>query len=108
VLQLPPLSGWRVLTHADAVASWQDFGITDVVATYRLSAEVSARAQEEVRSATHFYWTSSLQFLAVRDWLPDAAHHACGPGKTIRALTQAGVPDLQVFPSVKEWRAWLA
>ena len=108
VLGLAPLTAWRVMTHAGAVNSWREFGIEDVVATYKLEGEVSAMTREEVREATHFYWTSSLQYLAVREWLPDRARHACGPGKTLRALRQAGVPDLQVFPSVKEWRAWLA
>jgi hydroxymethylbilane synthase len=108
VLQLPELAAWRVLTHAGAADSWGDLGIRDVVATYRLENEVSPQARDEVRAATHFYWTSASQYIAVREWLPDNAHHACGPGKTPRALSSAGLEDMTIFPSVKEWRAWLA
>jgi hypothetical protein len=58
--------------------------------------------------ATHFYWGSAAQFQAVRHWLPANSHHACGPGKTYRALLAAGVANLQPFPSRDEWRKWVA
>jgi hypothetical protein len=112
VLRLPPLGEWTALTREDAVSSWAGSGIGRVVPTYVVEPpdddEVLDGIRNQVRTATHFYWGSAAQFRAVRDWLPAHSHHACGPGKTYRALREAGVRKLQAFPSRSEWRAWVA
>jgi hypothetical protein len=112
VLQLPPLAAWTVLTRDDAMASWDDGAVGRVIATYKVTPPADDRTlraiREQVAGATHFFWGSAAQFRAVRDWLPANSHHSCGPGKTYRALRQAGVGNLQAFPSRQEWHAWVA
>lgn len=111
ILHLPKLSGWTALTHHGAESSWADSGIGTVLATYELEPSIDAGRVEnyrnEVRSATHFFWGSIGQYQSVRQWLPADAHHACGAGKTARALKRSGLESLQLFPSRKDWREWL-
>ena len=111
VLQLPALEQWTTLTHARAVDGWADVGVGRVIATYELSGQPAAedldRASAAIGAATHFFWGSIDQYKSVERWLPGDAQHACGAGKTARALRQAGVASLQVFPSRREWQAWL-
>jgi hypothetical protein len=108
VLGLPPLSDWRVFTHADAVETWRGSGLK-AIATYRiLPDEPDAALAKEMASATHFYWTSATQYRAARRTLPEYAQHACGPGKTLQQLRAAGVSNVTAFPSAEEWRAWLS
>jgi hypothetical protein len=112
VLRLPALADWTVLTRADAESSWAGSGVGRITATYEIEPpgdeQVLSDIRDRIRGATHFYWGSAAQFRAVRDWLPANSHHACGPGKTYRALREAGVENLQAFPSRQEWRAWVA
>ena len=46
------------------------------------------------------------QFHALRAVLPANAQHACGAGKTRKALHAAGI-DAQPFPNGHEWQRWL-
>ena len=62
--------------------------------------------REAAAQATHFYWSSPEQFHALRAALPASAQHACGAGKTLRALRAAGT-DAQPFPNGREWHRWL-
>ncbi len=112
VLGLPALSEWTVLTHADAVTSWQGSGVGDVRATYRVcppdNTDDLRQLAEQVSRATHFFWGSGQPLAALRDQLPPGAAHAAGPGKTIELLRARGLGQAQAFPNRREWRAWLA
>jgi hypothetical protein len=81
-----------------------------VLATYDIlppTDEAVLRGLREAASqATHFYWSNPEQFHALRAALPANAHHACGAGKTLRALRAAGT-DAQPFPNGREWQRWL-
>jgi hydroxymethylbilane synthase len=107
VLQLPPLSGWAVLTHDRALDGWSDGpGGPEVIATYRVKAEYSAQARQAASQATHFYWSSGSQFDELGALAPQNAHHACGPGKTASYLRTKGI-EPKLFPSVEEWKRWI-
>jgi hydroxymethylbilane synthase len=101
VLGLPALAEWSVLTHADAVDDWTP---AHAVATYRLDAP---QGDEALSAATHVFWSSGSQFRLCRHRVAPGTHHACGPGKTALHLQRSGVTPLAVFPSVREWHAWL-
>jgi len=110
VLQLPALTHWAVLTRAGAEESWADSGLGQIVATYALETPVDSaltQIRATARQATHFFWGSREQYLALRDCLPRTAEHACGSGKTLRALRDMGEQP-RVFPNRKAWRRWLA
>ncbi|HLK70360.1 MAG TPA: hydroxymethylbilane synthase [Steroidobacteraceae bacterium] len=102
-LQLPPLSEWLVLTHAQGVEGWPE---GSAVATYALGAP----AELPPADVTHIWWASATQFA---QWQGSGAlpgqpiSHACGPGKTFEHLRAAGVQNLYVFPQAQTWRAWL-
>jgi hydroxymethylbilane synthase len=110
-LGLPALADWTALTHRGAEASWTDSGVGRVLATYETEPSIDehhvVNFHNEVRSATHFFWGNAGQYQAVKQWLPADANHACGAGKTARALKKSGVDSPQPFPSRKEWRTWL-
>ncbi|RMF98873.1 MAG: hypothetical protein D6727_01690, partial [Gammaproteobacteria bacterium] len=105
VLQLPPPAQWSVLTRAGAETSWNGSGVRRVIASYRLQDPDNVEPAE-LASATHVYWGSTEQFLRYRGRLPPQAVHACGAGKTAEALRRHGIEPL-VFPSRREWQAWL-
>ncbi len=111
VLGLPPLRDWTALTYSWAVPGWRDSGIGRVLATYDILAPIDDttldKLRDDARQATHFYWSSAEQFHALRSALPANAHHACGAGKTLRALKAAGV-DALPFPNGREWQRWIA
>jgi hydroxymethylbilane synthase len=110
VLGLPPLRDWTALTYGSAVAGWRDSGVGNVIATYDIlpptDEQVLRGLRESAARATHFYWSSAAQFHALQDSLPPGARHACGAGKTLRALRAAGA-DAQPFPNGREWHGWL-
>lgn len=110
VLRLPPLREWTALTYRWAVPGWRESGVGNVVATYDIlrpaDAGVLRGLHQSAAKATHFYWSSAEQFHALRASLPSGAHHACGAGKTLRALRAAGA-DAQPFPNGREWQRWL-
>ncbi|MBL8200280.1 MAG: hydroxymethylbilane synthase [Chromatiales bacterium] len=110
VLRLPPLQEWTALTYRWAVPGWRESGIGDVIATYDIlppaDAGVLRGLRESAARATHFYWSSAEQFHGLRASLPAGARHACGAGKTLRALRAAGA-DAQPFPNGREWQRWL-
>jgi hydroxymethylbilane synthase len=110
VLGLPPLRDWTALTYRSAVAGWHDAGVGNVIATYDIlpptDEEVLRGLHESAAKATHFYWSSAEQFHALKNSLPPGARHACGAGKTLRALRAAGA-DAQPFPNGREWQRWL-
>jgi hydroxymethylbilane synthase len=103
VLDLPPLSGWQVLSHAGSADHWP---AGEVIGTYHLP-EVGSQSIPEARAVTHAYWASGSQFRELWSQLPPTVHHACGPGKTAEVIRAAGVHRLTVFPAVHEWRRWL-
>lgn len=111
VLGLPPLRDWTALTYSWAVPGWRESGVGRVVATYDILAPLDESTLDELRAeaglATHFYWSSAEQFHALRSALPASAHHACGAGKTLRALEAAGV-DALPFPNGRAWQRWLS
>jgi hydroxymethylbilane synthase len=107
LLHLAPLTQWLALTNEEAADGWQD---VPVLATYRhapAAADTAADRASGPHNATHAWWHSSAQFERLRGQLPAGCHHACGPGKTAEHLRDAGIADLQLFPSVRHWRAWL-
>lgn len=109
VLQLPPLEQWLALTRVGAEDTWRDSGIVNVVGSYTMEpppSDALRRLRAAARRATHFYWSSREQYLALRDCVPPAAHHACGTGKTRRALTELGIRP-HVFPNREAWQTWL-
>jgi hydroxymethylbilane synthase len=111
VLGLPPLREWTALTYGWAVPGWRESGVGHVVATYEILPPPEGPELRALRAAaagaTHFYWSSAEQFHALRAVVPASAHHACGAGKTLRALRAAGI-DAVPFPSGREWQKWLA
>ncbi|MCP5140713.1 MAG: hydroxymethylbilane synthase [Chromatiales bacterium] len=110
VLGLPPLQDWTAVTSADAVPGWRNSGIGRVLATYDILPPADSAALRAVKSeaarATHCYWSNAKQFHALRAVLPTNAQHACGAGKTRKALHAAGI-DAQPFPNGHEWQRWL-
>lgn len=110
VLRLPPLRDWTALTYRWAAPGWRDSGVGQVITTYEIlppaDPEVLRSLRESAAMATHFYWSSAEQFQALRPALPAGARHACGAGKTLRALRAAGA-DAQPFPNGREWQRWL-
>lgn len=109
VLQLTPLQEWTAVTHADAVAGWADSDVGTAIASYRLpEPRVDGQSESELAAANHFYWDSVRQYRALRMRIPKHAQHACGAGKTLRALRAAGVKDVLPFVSRQEWQTWLA
>ncbi len=106
LLQLPPLAGWTVLTHAEAVERWAP---AQAIATYHHVEAASAQeaAAAPPADATHCYWHSSAQFDRWQRSVNASAQHACGPGKTFAHLRQAGVQNLRMFPGAVQWRSWL-
>jgi hydroxymethylbilane synthase len=104
LLALPPLAGWLALTHEEAADGWGDM---PVLATYR-HAPAAAGESGGPRAATHVWWHSGAQFERWRGQLGAGVQQACGPGKTAEHLRAAGVSAVQVFPSVRHWRNWLA
>jgi hydroxymethylbilane synthase len=104
LLHLAPLTQWLALTNEEAADGWHD---VPVLATYRHAPAEAPAAGAGPHAATHAWWHSSAQFERFRAQLPPGCRHACGPGKTAEHLRDAGVTDLQLFPSVRHWRAWL-
>lgn len=103
VLELPPLSGWQVLSHAGSADYWP---AGEVIGTYHLP-DVANQAIRDPGAVTHAYWASGSQFRELWLQLSPTVHHACGPGKTADVIRAAGVQRLTVFPAVHEWRRWL-
>jgi hydroxymethylbilane synthase len=108
VLGLPPLSDWNALTHKDAIASWADSGVGRVTGTYESRIDLADNTDmAHMQHYRHFYWSSARQYETLRSLLPANAQHACGVGKTLRALRQAGLADVRPFISREEWQQWL-
>ena len=79
------------------------------MATYAIDIDIDAtRAREELAGCTHFYWSSARQYRALQPWLPANASHACGGGKTLQGLREAGLSEIQPFVSRREWLQWAA
>jgi hydroxymethylbilane synthase len=105
LLQLPPRAHWTVLTHAGALAGWQD---GQAIATYRhVAPATEAAGGAPPPDATHCYWHSAAQFDRWRLSVAPDTQHACGPGKTHEHLRRAQVQNLAMFPSAEQWRSWL-
>ena len=105
VLQLPKLEQWTAVTRDGAQDSWSDSGVGRVLATYR--SEPVILEDKQLAKATHCFWGSAAQFRTLGRLAPQDAEHACGNGKTAASLHALGV-QARIFPSRKEWRAWLA
>ena len=105
VLQLPELEQWTAVTRDGAQDSWSASGVGSVLATYR--SEPVTREDNQLTDATHCFWGSAAQFRALGELAPRDAEHACGNGKTAAGLRELGI-QARIFPSRKEWRAWLA
>lgn len=110
VLGLPPLPGWTAITSRTAATGWRGSNIGQVLASYDIEPPADGSALQAVKAqaarATHCYWSNAEQFHALRAALPATAQHACGAGKTRRALQAAGI-DAQPFPNGHEWQRWL-
>jgi hydroxymethylbilane synthase len=109
VLRLPAPGTWTVLTHAGAESAWQcgRWAGAQVLATYSI-ADGDAPNAESLAAATHVFWHSVAQFDRARGKVNSNAYHASGPGKTADHLRRAGVRNFRAFPSVVEWRKWIA
>ncbi|MEC9375329.1 MAG: hydroxymethylbilane synthase [Pseudomonadota bacterium] len=109
-LQLPKLKEWKAITHFDAVKSWDNSKVGNIIATYRIITNKfndNTSHIDQLKKSTHFYWKSPQHFDSLRHLLPNNAHHACGPGKTIHAIRSAGIKNVTAFPSYREWQNWL-
>jgi len=109
VLELPQWEEWTALTHKDAVPTWAESGVGVIIPTYRIedADEPDADTRERIHACSHFFWTSFGEYEALKKWVPEFAHHACGPGKTLEALLDEGVYDVEPFPSRAEWLNWV-
>ncbi len=108
VLALPPLAEWAALTHEQAVDSWDDSGVGQVVAAYRRRPEaLPTEFIEAVQEARQFFWSSPQQYQRLQHLVSADAQHAAGPGKTAQYLRNMGVQELQLFPSRQVWQQWL-
>lgn len=104
VLGLPPFGPqWTILTHDQASEGWGD---AQVVATYQVPSADDVRASAALAHASHIYWGSGSQFDRYGSFASKAARHYCGPGKSATYLRAKGI-EPTIFPSSKEWRAWL-
>jgi hypothetical protein len=110
VLQLPSLGSWVVLTHEAAAGGWIGESHPTVLATYRYAPPAETDDSSPLH-ASHIYWHSAAQFErwagSGRAKFSSQVHHACAFGKTAGRLRNAGIANLAVFPSVREWREWL-
>ena len=107
VLALPALQSWTILTHEAAASGWPAGIGGHVMSTYSVpETQWTDEAKAALRSATHIFWSSGSQFDALKFFVPANAKHACGPGKTASHLKASGV-QVEVFPTVQEWRKWL-
>ncbi|MBI2605540.1 MAG: hydroxymethylbilane synthase [Deltaproteobacteria bacterium] len=97
-----------VLTHECALAGWKGVAGTRALATYAAADEALYAPQdiEKLKAATHVFWSSASQYHALKKHAGEKIHQACPAGKTLEALSRAGVA-VKAFPSVKEWRTWL-
>jgi len=100
VLQLDPLNEWSVVTHQEA-HGWHE---GHVVGSYNLITKAHVDVCEAIAQATHVYWSSASQYLALKDCVSVDVHHSCGAGKTADLLVKEGLKSLTVFPHVSEWR----
>jgi hypothetical protein len=109
VLRLTAPGTWTVLTHAGAEGAWKSgrWQGAQVLATYAIT-EGDVPNADALANATHVFWHSVAQFDRARGKASAQAHHASGPGKTATHLRNAGVRRFQAFPSVVEWRKWIA
>lgn len=96
VLSLPQCPAWNILTHEDAAQNWHNMGT--VIPTYRVQENISDEAIESLKNASHIYWSSYAQYLALHEHAKKDAVHMCGPGKTADLLTQSGVQNLVISP----------
>lgn len=97
-LKLPPLKDWTILTHQDAVEGWNE---GRVVATYSITQPTTP--PQGIENATHLWWASGSQFLALNAYAKQAKFHACGPGKTAELLRAHQIQPA-IFPSNAAWR----
>jgi hydroxymethylbilane synthase len=100
LLALPAPRDWLALTSAEAVEGW---GEVPALATYRHGASSAVSPA----GATHVWWHSSVQFDQWHGLIAKNCSQACGPGKTAEHLRRAGIRDVAVFPSVRQWREWV-
>lgn len=114
VLGLDPLKDWTVLTHDQGGEEWiSQEGLTSVICTYGIEFDTSS-APDIANAATHVFWGSRAQMDAWLDRLPTTVHHSTGAGKTLEALHTRlkargrSTDGIGVFPSMKEWKKWLA
>lgn len=133
VLGLPHPREWDILTHIGAEKFWKSEMVMAsemekksgekpspneswenprILETYKveLGLETSEPLQKditEVKQATHLFWRSFSQWELLGHFVTPNARHACGPGKTARFLRAKGM-KVDVFPSVVEWRNWIA
>ncbi len=116
-LGLSALKDWIILTHSDALEDWVSKGFR-AIATYKVNSDYGPHssvndrlnygeaAKSALKEATHVFWSSGTQFDELKEYIQPMSRQACGPGKTVAHLREAGV-EPEVFPSVEEWRKWL-
>lgn len=95
LLQLPPLPEWAVYTHADAINNWPDM---QAYATYRLIPDIQPEALAALQAADTVVWSSPSQYELLKPYVKADVQHACGPGKTVEYLRQAGIHNLIILP----------
>jgi len=105
VLNLPSFDRWSVLTHQDAIHTWEHKD--NVIATYKVQSHPGDQLYEQLKKATHVFWTSLSQFDAYFSYVNKDCFHSCRVGKTAEHLKANGIEKLLVFPSYEEWKKWI-
>lgn len=80
---------WAKFSHTAATVKPREV----LQATYHLTPK-SKEASPNLEGITHFYWMSTTSFQRARELYPEviaAGLHSCGPGSTLKALSQPGV-----------------
>lgn len=93
----------KVLTNKNSKTK-----IGEVVEAYQRKLQVPSDSTErDLKEVEAFFWTSAFQYKTYVDKYPfiKDKKHACGPGKTLRELTEAGVL-LEVFSDIESFVNW--
>lgn len=100
MLQLPDLNAWLILTHEGAEETWEE---GQTLGSYSLETQMNDALIEKLKASDHIFWASFSQYQALKKYIPEGAHQACGAGKTAELIGG----NVDVFPSVEAWRSWL-
>jgi hydroxymethylbilane synthase len=96
-----------VITNAESAGRWQGY---DCIATYGLieNSLVIEGLEPKLAEANVFFWSSFLQYQALKGYIQGEATHFCGMGKTYELLKKEGVNNIFTLPNYRIWREWIA